>query len=94
MTEQIPQQKIPTAEEIKEATALVASDEVLRDDEYVKEILEEGGKLPNGSYVEDIGNFLSDRRAALLSLAERGEGTIQASMVTHSGDRMSNEQHQ
>ena len=47
------------------ALQLASEDSVLMQDEFTAQVIRSGGKTADGRTIEDIGNFLADRRAVL-----------------------------
>jgi hypothetical protein len=56
--------EVNSAEALEAAAELVASSELLRDDEHTRRVLGAGGKLDTGNVI-DIGVFLAARQAVL-----------------------------
>ena len=56
--------EVNSAEALEAAAELVASSELLRNDEHTRRVLAAGGKLDTGNVI-DIGVFLAARQAVL-----------------------------
>jgi hypothetical protein len=78
------------SEDMKAAWELFESSDVLRNDEYAREVLEKGGETKMAGKV-DIGHFLAAREAILMDdgparerLQSIDEEAVRAAMVVHS----------
>lgn len=54
-------------EELDTARELVDSDETLKNDSFAHRVVENEGLLETGEYVEDLGQWLADRKHAIES---------------------------
>jgi hypothetical protein len=54
-------------EDVQAAAELVKESEYLSKDEFANSVVENGGKLPDGTFVKDLGNFLKARQDYIMS---------------------------
>ena len=74
MSTEAPEMVSPFSEgDLQAAKEMISESEYLKDDEYAREVVEAGGKLPNGGYVKDLGNWLATRQVYVMSEVSRAQ---------------------